>query len=173
MIFQTCFFWSQADVRACGQDLFAEQIVFFLLPWFVQPAGGFRRAPVHIMDLKKAICSHRTGRWGTFSPSCSSRRGANRPFPTAFICTTRCRIPCISRTWKMGFDGARGRTLFFFFFTLVTGPRRALSLKLSDTRVYEPEIRTRLGRTCGRWGASWARCSSARPSSPASTPPIR
>ena len=35
---------------------------------------------------------------------------------------------------------------FFFFFTLVTGPRRALSLKLSDARVYEPEIRTRLGR---------------------------
>ena len=27
---------------------------------------------------------------------------------------------------------------FFFFFTLVTGPRRSLSLKLSDTRVYEP-----------------------------------
>ena len=31
---------------------------------------------------------------------------------------------------------------FFFFFTLVTGPRRCLSLKLSDTRVYEPSIRT-------------------------------
>ena len=28
----------------------------------------------------------------------------------------------------------------------LTGPRRALSLKLSDTRVYEPEKRTRLGR---------------------------
>ena len=27
-----------------------------------------------------------------------------------------------------------------------TGPRRALSLKLSDTRVYKPEKRTRLGR---------------------------
>ena len=27
---------------------------------------------------------------------------------------------------------------FFFFFTLVTGPRRSLSLKLSDARVYEP-----------------------------------
>jgi len=27
-----------------------------------------------------------------------------------------------------------------------TGPRKALSLKLSDTRVYEPEKRTRLGR---------------------------
>jgi len=27
---------------------------------------------------------------------------------------------------------------FFFFFILVTGPRRSLSLELSDTRVYEP-----------------------------------
>jgi len=34
-----------------------------------------------------------------------------------------------------------------FFFTLVTGPRRFLSLKLSDTRVYEPQIRARLGTT--------------------------
>jgi len=33
----------------------------------------------------------------------------------------------------------------FFFFTLVTGPRRSLSLKLSDTKVYEPQIRARLG----------------------------
>jgi len=30
--------------------------------------------------------------------------------------------------------------LFFFVFALVTGPRRSLSLKLSDTRVYEPHI---------------------------------
>ena len=36
--------------------------------------------------------------------------------------------------------------LLYFLFTLVTGPRRALSLKLSDTRVYEPGIRTRLIR---------------------------
>ena len=28
--------------------------------------------------------------------------------------------------------------VFFFFFTLVTGPRRSLSFKLSDTRVYAP-----------------------------------
>ena len=34
-----------------------------------------------------------------------------------------------------------------FFFTLVTGPRRSLSLKLSDARVYEPQIRARLGTT--------------------------
>ena len=38
------------------------------------------------------------------------------------------------------------RSVFFFFFTLVTGPRRSLSLKLSDTRVYEPQIRARLRR---------------------------
>jgi len=31
------------------------------------------------------------------------------------------------------------------FFTLVTGPRRSLSLNLSDTRVYEPQIRALLG----------------------------
>jgi len=29
-----------------------------------------------------------------------------------------------------------------FFFTLVKGPRRSLSLKLSDTRFYEPQIIT-------------------------------
>jgi len=32
----------------------------------------------------------------------------------------------------------------FVFFTLVTGPRRSLSLQLSDTRVYEPHIRARI-----------------------------
>ena len=37
--------------------------------------------------------------------------------------------------------------LSLFFFILVTGPRRSLSLKLSDTRVYEPQIRARLGTT--------------------------
>ena len=34
-----------------------------------------------------------------------------------------------------------------FFFTLVTGPRRSLSLKLSHTRFYEPQIRAHLGTT--------------------------
>jgi len=37
----------------------------------------------------------------------------------------------------------------FFFFTLVTGPTRSLSLKLSDARVYEPQIRARLGTAGG------------------------
>jgi len=38
---------------------------------------------------------------------------------------------------------------FFFFssFTLITGPTRSLGLRLSDTRVYEPQIRARLGTT--------------------------
>ena len=35
----------------------------------------------------------------------------------------------------------------YFFFTPVTGPRRSFSLKLSDTRDYEPQIRARLGTT--------------------------
>ena len=35
----------------------------------------------------------------------------------------------------------RTGTCFFFFFTCVTGPRRSLSLKLGDTRVYEPQLR--------------------------------
>ena len=51
--------------------------------------------------------------------------------------------PCRRRTGGAG--GQRGS--FFFFFTLVTGPRRSLSLKLGDTRVYEPQIRARLGTT--------------------------
>ena len=33
------------------------------------------------------------------------------------------------------------------FLTLVTGPNRSLALKLSDTRVYKPQIRARLGTT--------------------------
>jgi len=44
-------------------------------------------------------------------------------------------------------DGALQGPHFFLFFTLVTGPRRFLSLKLSDTRVYEPQMRARLGTT--------------------------
>ena len=42
---------------------------------------------------------------------------------------------------------SRGRGRTFFFFTLFTGPSRSLSLKLSDTSVYEPQIRARLGTT--------------------------
>ena len=35
----------------------------------------------------------------------------------------------------------------FVFFTLVTGSRRSFSLNLSDTKVYEPQIRDHLGTT--------------------------
>jgi len=34
--------------------------------------------------------------------------------------------------------------VFFFFFALFTGPRSSMGLKLSDTRVYEPQIRAHL-----------------------------
>jgi len=40
-----------------------------------------------------------------------------------------------------GVEDERRGLLLLFFCTLVTGPRRSLSLKLSDTRVYEPQIR--------------------------------
>ena len=36
-------------------------------------------------------------------------------------------------------------SLLFYFFTLVTGPGRFLGLRLSDARVYEPQLRARLG----------------------------
>jgi len=45
------------------------------------------------------------------------------------------------------FFSVKTKQVYFFFFTLVTGPRKSLSLKLSDTRVYEPQIRARLGTT--------------------------
>ena len=55
------------------------------------------------------------------------------------------------RRWSSWAHGASAPppscTPFFFFFTLVTGPRRSLSLKLIDTRVYEPQIRAHLGTT--------------------------
>ena len=46
-----------------------------------------------------------------------------------------------------GGEAERGASEQVLFFTLVTGPRRSLRLKLSDTRVYEPQTRARLGTT--------------------------
>ena len=43
---------------------------------------------------------------------------------------------------------AARRTCMFFFITLDTGPRRPLSLELSDTKVYAPYERVRLGLAC-------------------------
>ena len=40
-----------------------------------------------------------------------------------------------------------GRPCRSLFFTLVTGPRRSLSLNLSDAKVYAPQVRARLGTT--------------------------
>ena len=68
----------------------------------------------------------------------------------------------VNRRFPTGLEGPEGHTrttplfFFFFFFTLVTGPRRSLSLKLSDTRVYEPRIRARLGTTAHFWGGEEA-----------------
>ena len=50
-------------------------------------------------------------------------------------------------------------SFFFFFFTLVTGPRRSLSLKLSDTRVYEHQIRAALATDSWAAPVLWRRLS--------------
>ena len=48
------------------------------------------------------------------------------------------------RGWEL--RGTCGN-FFFFFFTLVTGLRRSLNIMLSDTRIYEPQIRARFVTT--------------------------
>ena len=53
----------------------------------------------------------------------------------------------LQRTWTRWGSGSAPSPLLLFFFTLVTGPGRSSGLKLSDTRVYEPQIRARLGTT--------------------------
>ena len=70
--------------------------------------------------------------------------------PLGPVCSIK--FPLLSRSkgnygGRLPEDCPRDLALLFFFFTLVTGPRRSLSLKLSDTRVYEPQMRARLGTT--------------------------
>ena len=55
--------------------------------------------------------------------------------------------PVLTPTPRRNADTLVVQSDFFFYFTLVTGPRRSLSLMLSDARVYEPRIRARLGTT--------------------------
>ena len=51
--------------------------------------------------------------------------------------------------------GAARAARILFFLTLVTGHRRSLNLKLSDTRVCEPQIRARLGTTAHFCSPIW------------------
>jgi len=67
--------------------------------------------------------------------------------PTSRYIAAACGDPII-RVWDRRMMAPRRPTsqgraalLSLLFFTLVTGPRRSLSLKLSDTKVYEPQIR--------------------------------
>ena len=68
----------------------------------------------------------------------------------AYLPFGKSRFGVAVRLWRgvgVAPRAAFARFILFFFFTLVTGPRRSLSLKRSDTRVYEPQIRARLGTT--------------------------
>ena len=61
-----------------------------------------------------------------------------------FSCTAS-RVTVSLQTSRTG--GAYA--FFLFFLTLVAGPRRSLNLKLSETRVYEPQIRARMQNRVG------------------------
>ena len=52
-----------------------------------------------------------------------------------------------SRTRMIAPAPNRFLLLHYFFFAFVAGPKGSLSLKLSDTKVYAPQIRGRLGTT--------------------------
>ena len=54
-----------------------------------------------------------------------------------------CQVETTAEGLAVPISESKSLLPFFFFFTLVTGPRRSLSLNLSDTRVYEPPIRAR------------------------------
>jgi len=114
-------------------------------------------------------------------------------------CITQLKAQGPSRTWneskeenKHSLDSGQEPTpctiFFFFFFTLVTGSKRSLGLKLSDTRVYEPQIRAQLpisrSRTRRRirtstspavqaTSSSWSRLMAATPRAMAPTPRAR
>ena len=81
---------------------------------------------------------HATG-WGSVS-SVRAEREASTHQPSEWnqivflmVAQVPHGVPCSRRPRPSG-------TFFFFFFTPVTGPRRSLSLKLSDTRVDAPQM---------------------------------
>jgi len=63
--------------------------------------------------------------------------------PSSTLDMSSPKIPVLLTFLQAMRGGSMQFTQVFFFFTLVTGPRRSLSLKLSDARVYEPQIRAR------------------------------
>ena len=91
------------------------------------PTRSFSAATVHVGGSECCSCS---GEAGCLNALLCDIFAALKPF---YVTNVKCSFP------------ARQGLPAFFFFTRVTGPRRSLSLKLSGTRVYEPQIRARLG----------------------------
>jgi len=83
---------------------------------------------------------------GTRNPEPETRNPETGPEPRNPESGTRNPKPG-TRSPEPEIRSPKSGTRHTFFFTLVTGPRRSLSPKLSDTRVYEPQIRARLGTT--------------------------
>ena len=98
----------------------------------------------------RAVCQ----RWGGRDIPLNGTCAEVRSMPLLGVNTRQFLLVLIYLFFRAGPLGRRGAersvcpsavAQCFFFFTLVTGPRRSLSLDLSDTRVYEPPIRARLG----------------------------
>ena len=69
------------------------------------------------------------------TPRCFTQRQARRGLPAV---SPQARRGLRSATSKGRARCCGAAMRYFFFFTLVTGPRRSLSLKLTDARVHEP-----------------------------------
>jgi len=91
------------------------------------------------MDCKSDLAAVGRARCGAHVHVCSDAVQSCCPVNQIF-----CQDPPVSGSVARMFTCA----FFFFFFTLVTGPRRSLSLKLGDTMVYEPV------HVCG-WREVW------------------
>ena len=79
-------------------------------------------------------------------------------------------LGCLQGGWRQELRHAPGFACFFFFFTLITGHRRSLRLKLSDTRVYEPQkVRMRERRRL-LWRYAFDERTSANPKPQTPTP---
>ena len=117
-----------------------------LAPWeFEFPFPGRMHLPSHVGNVQNNPARSPLSRLGI------CRRDGARPFHLIITMIKWIRTSRVSIKNSVSLAGVPARyprhLLLLLLFTLVPGPRRSLSLKLSDTRVYEPQIRAHLGTT--------------------------
>ena len=94
---------------------------------------------VRCVWLRRSVlgCSHRWYLGRTPPEACFVWRGKEAVAVSGNKCSTQSKAGTPTRNLRL--------LLLLFLCTLGTGPRRSLSFKLSDTRVYDPQTRARLG----------------------------